>query len=178
MAAGDRCVFAYGSLMQPGSVLRTLAHRSAPPAAAPFVLHGWRRSWDVVSARTFALAGDPTGPIHRRLVLGLTADPDGACQGLVLRLTEPDVAALVGREAAYQLAEVGDVAGDGAGEAVWTFVPREGRRLGAVPVAEPLVVERAYLHECLDGATAHGLAAAAREIDAARTGLRLADATS
>ena len=57
----DRRVFVYGSLLWEPSLLRTLTHRSVAPAATPFVLDGWARSWNVVSARTFTLADDPDG---------------------------------------------------------------------------------------------------------------------
>lgn len=163
-----RRVFVYGSLLWEPSLLRTLAHRSVAPAATPFVLDGWARSWNVVSARTFALADDPDGPLHRRLVLGLSADAGASCQGAVLDLSGADLVALVSREAAYELVAVT--------EAVSTFVPLPERTVGAAPVAEPLVVERAYLDECRAGIAALGLEAAAVELEGSLVGLRVATA--
>jgi len=169
-----RRVFVYGSLLHEPSLMATLAHRGAPPLSRRFVLDGWARAWDVVSARTFALAADPTGAIHRRLVLGIVPAPGSACEGVVLDLTEADVAALAPREAAYDLVSV---AADDAGQ-IETFVPRPERVRGAAPVAEPLVVEAAYLEACRAGTDAHDLLDAAAELDRTLIGLRVATAAA
>jgi len=170
-----RSVFVYGSLLQDASLMATLGHRSEPPGLQPFELAGWERAWNVVSARTFAPSEDPTGPHLRRVVLGLRPAPAARCEGLLLELTEADLAALAPREAAYELQEVGRV-GEDPGRSVWTFVPRAERMVGAAPVAEPLVVERAYLATCRAGAADHGLARAAAELDRTLGDLPVADA--
>ncbi|MGN6694215.1 MAG: hypothetical protein ACTHN0_08560, partial [Aquihabitans sp.] len=123
---------------------------------------------------TFAVADDPTGLIHRRLVLGLVAAPGSTCEGLVLDLIEVDLAALAPREAAYDLVLVGD---DPAGP-VWSFVPRPERILGASLVTEPLVVEQAYLDDCRAGVTAHALGDAIAELDHSLAGLHIATAAT
>lgn len=175
MAADDvRRVFVYGSLLHDTSLLATLAHRATPPPSTRFVLDGWARAWNVVSARTFALAGDPTGAIHRRLVLGIVPAPGPGCEGVVLDLTDADVDALAPREAAYDLVSV---AADGAGQ-IETFVPRPERVRGAAPVAEPLVVEAAYLEACRAGIDARGLLDAAADLDRTLIGLRVATAAA
>jgi hypothetical protein len=71
----SRQVFVYGSLLSAASLQRTLPHVSFADGCTPFVLAGWERAWNVVSARTFALADDPAGVVHRRLVLGLQPSP-------------------------------------------------------------------------------------------------------
>lgn len=170
-AAEHRSVFVYGSLLHRPSLMATLAHRSDPPASQPFVLPGWERAWNVVSARTFHLADDPTGPLVRRIVLGLRPAPAARCEGLLLELTDADLAALAPREAAYELTPVGG----GGDEAVWTFVPRPERMVGAAPSSEPLVVEQAYLDTCRTGASTHGLRLAAAEIPATLGDLSVVD---
>ena len=175
MAVDDvRRVFVYGSLLHEPSLMRTLAHRAVAPPSCPYVLPGWERAWHVVSARTFVPVGDPAGRVHRRLVLGLHPADEARCEGLLADLTEADLAALAPREAAYELVEVGD---DDAG-AVWAFVARIERVVGAAPVAEPLVVEQAYLDDCLAGCAAHGLRAADAELRSALGDLRLAAAAA
>lgn len=170
MAADDvRRVFVYGSLLHEPSLLRTLVHRTDPPLAVPYVLDGWERAWHVVSARTFVLADDPDGPVHRRLVLGVRPAPSASCAGVVVDLDGADLAALAPREAAYELTTVHD-------GSLWTFVPRPDRILGAAAVAEPLVVEAAYLDTCRAGIAAHGLAAAEAELDRSLAGLVVAAA--
>jgi hypothetical protein len=173
MAADDvRRVFVYGSLLHEPSLLQTLAHRTGPPPSEPFVLDGWERAWQVVSARTFALADDPTGPIHRRLVLGIRPATGSSCAGVVFDLVAADLDALAPREAAYELAEVTTDRRD----PIWSFVPRPDRVRGAAPVHEPLVVEATYLEACRAGIAAHGLDAAAEEMDRALVGLVVATA--
>lgn len=175
MAADDvRRVFVYGSLLHEPSLMATLAHRSGHPPSTTFLLRDWARAWNVVSARTFALADDPTGAIHRRLVLGIVPAPGSVCEGVVLDLTEADLAALAPREAAYDLVEV-DAATDDHG-ATWTFVPRPERRLGATRVHEPVVIEAAYLDACRAGIVRHGLVDAATELDRTLIGHRVATA--
>jgi hypothetical protein len=169
MAATDaHRVFVYGSLLHEPSLMATLAHRADAPPAAPFDLIGWERAWCVVSARTFARADDPTGIVHRRLVLGIRPAPGATCTGVVLELGAADLQALATREAAYELTDLGPVS---------AFVPRPDRVLGTSCPAEPLVVEQAYLDECRAGIAAHGLAGASVELDRSLAGLAIASAT-
>ncbi|WP_421119363.1 hypothetical protein ACE2AJ_18695 [Aquihabitans daechungensis] len=173
MAADDvRPVFVYGTLLSEPSLLRTLVHRSEAPTATPFVLDGWERAWNVVSARTFALADDPSGAIHRRLVLGLQARAGARCQGVALEATADDLAALAAREAAYELVEIAP----GRTPPVWTYLPLPHRTLESSAVSEPLVVEQAYLDACRAGIRHHGLPDAAAELDRSLAGLRIATA--
>lgn len=170
MAVGAvRQLFVYGSLLWEPSLLRTLSHRSAAPPGESFVLEGWERAWNVVSSRTFPVVGDPSGVIHRRLVLGLVARTGARCEGAVLDLTVADLATLAVREAAYELVDVGTCC---------TFVPRPERTLGSAPVTEPLVVEQAYLDECRAGVAAQGLTDAAADLDRSLAGLRVVTAAA
>lgn len=174
MAADDvRRVFAYGSLLHEPSLLATLAHRHAPPPSSPFVLDGWRRAWNVVSARTFEPA-DEVGHRVRRVVLGIEAAPGASCEGVLLDLDDADLAALAPREAAYELVAVG---GDGRAD-VWSFVPKPERAIGVRSVSEPLVIEQAYLDECRSGIATHGLTAAADELARTLTGFPTARAAT
>lgn len=169
-------LFVYGSLMEPGSRRATLAHRDGPAPAAVAVLDGWARAWNCLSARTFEVAGGPPGTVHRRLVLGLVRREGARCQGLILEVTDDDLRALAEREAAYHLVDVTvGLARPAEAGAVRAFVPRPRRTRDQVAVAEPLVVERSYLDRCRAGAAAHGLGAAARELQDALGPLPVVD---
>ena len=169
----SRQVFVYGSLLSAASLQRTLPNVSFADGCTPFVLAGWERAWNVVSARTFALADDPAGVVHRRLVLGLQPSPAGRCEGVLLLLHDDDVALLDAREAAYELAAVG-VDHDGA--PVWSYVPRRHRTTAGDHSIEPRVVEKAYLDEYRTGLAHHGFAASEAELVTSLAGLRVASA--
>ena len=167
-----RQVFVYGSLLSAASLQRTLPCASFD-GCTPFVLTGWERAWNVVSARTFSLADDPTGLVHRRLVLGLQPSPAGRCEGVLLLLHDDDVAVLDAREAAYELAAVGE---EDDGTTVWSYVPRPHRTTASDPSIEPRVIEQAYLDEYRAGLAHHGFTASEADLVTSLAGLRVASA--
>lgn len=104
-------VFAYGSLVAAGSLAETLGR---PPRRAwsaeerrPAILRGWRRRWSLLRdnracEKTFALDADGSIPDHvLSLNIERSADPADAVSGLLIALSEPELARLDRRELRY-----------------------------------------------------------------------------
>jgi hypothetical protein len=98
-------VFAYGSLVSPGSAARTLGRDVS--ASAPVRLRGVRRRWSTVrdnhaSEKTFVRRSDGSLPAR---VLGLNLepsdDPEAAPNGVVLELSVAEIERLDLREMRY-----------------------------------------------------------------------------
>src|SRR6185295_3752736 len=103
-------VFAYGSLVDPASVGRTLGRELPPPRAAR--LRGWGRRWTLLrdnlrSEKTFAV--DPGGEVPP-WVLGLNLEPqesgDEGPNGALIELSEAELERLDLREIRYDRIDV------------------------------------------------------------------------
>ena len=157
-------LFVYGSLLDPGSLQGTLAHRRRAPEREVAVIHGWTRAWNCLSAKTFTLPGRGATR-YRRVVMGLRPDDAGRSEGMVLQIDDRDLGEITRREQAYDLVDITDSVEAPPGR-VQTFLPRSHNLRSRVTVPEPLVVERSYFATCCHGAAAHGLAAAEQELRA------------
>lgn len=105
-------LFAYGSLVSPESAALTLGR--PVEASAPLRLPGWRRRWSTVRdnhawEKTFARSSDGSLPGH---VLGLNLepsdDPAEAPNGVLLELSEAELARLDVRELRYDRFALGE----------------------------------------------------------------------
>jgi cation transport regulator ChaC len=105
-----QALFAYGSLVSPGSASRTLGR--PVEASAVVRLHGWRRRWstmrdNLACEKTFARRADGELLGH---VLGLNLEPAGddedAPNGVLLELSEQELLRLDVREMRYDRVEV------------------------------------------------------------------------
>jgi cation transport regulator ChaC len=103
-------VFAYGSLVDPASAMRTLEREFPPPA--PARIEGWQRRWSVARdnrrvEKTFAL--EPGGQVPA-WILGLNLEPgekgaEGA-NGALLEVSEAELSRLDRREMRYERTDV------------------------------------------------------------------------
>lgn len=124
-------VFGYGSLVAPESVARTIGRVVDDPRERVATrLHGYGRRWNYGSLRlrgnwTFDGVSVRSGVV---VSLGVEVDPSAVCNGVSIRVTEEELAALDIRESDYEMTDIADlVTFDGgidiAGRVV-TFVPR------------------------------------------------------
>jgi hypothetical protein len=112
-------VFGYASLVSPESAAQTLGR--PVDGAIPARLQGWARGWTLgreqaKSEKTFAR---PDGTLPR-FCLGLNLDPDAqapAPNGVLIELTEPELARLDIREIRYRRVDVTDAVTAPAGQA-------------------------------------------------------------
>jgi hypothetical protein len=106
-------VFAYGSLVSPESIGRTLGR--APERPLPARLDGWRRRWSLLrdnlrSEKTFARADGERPP----WILGLNVEPDDgagpelAPNGALIEVGEAELERLDLREIRYRRVDVSD----------------------------------------------------------------------
>jgi hypothetical protein len=103
-------LFAYGSLVDPGSAARTLGREFPPPTAAR--LDGWRRRWsqcrdNLAVEKTFARVDDGRTPRH---LLGLNLERAGsgetAPNGVLIEVAPDELLRLDVRELRYDRIEV------------------------------------------------------------------------
>jgi hypothetical protein len=148
-------VFAYGSLVAPDSLERTLGRAVRP--GSPATLRGWRRRWsqcrdNMRVEKTFAI--EPGGEVPP-FVLGLNVEPgdgsDEAPNGALIELDPADLERLDARELRYDRVEVSGNLDEGQGfERVWTYTAKAEHHApeppeGAVIIAAyATTVERAF----------------------------------
>jgi dephospho-CoA kinase len=131
--SGETWIFGYGSLVSPVSMAATIGRTPAPSDVAVAHLDGWGRRWNYGSMH---LRGDwhhEGVDIVQGLVvsLGLVAAADEGCNGVIVRVTDDEVAMLDWRERDYERTDVTDLVSiasepdverlDGR---VMTYVPR------------------------------------------------------
>jgi hypothetical protein len=117
-------LFAYGSLVAPDGIARTLGRRPVP---VPSSVRGWRRRWSQVRdnltvEKTFALAG---GELPR-WILGLNlepwGDPGAFPNGALIEVSEGELERLDKRELRYDRVDVGaEVEGEHEFDRVVTY---------------------------------------------------------
>ncbi len=126
---GDSWVFGYGSLVSPASMASTIGRPVDSSDTAVAHLDGFGRRWNYGSMH---LRGDwhhDGVDVASGLVisLGLEASANESCNGVVVRVTEGELAALDWRERDYERTDVTDLIRreDAITSApVWTYVPR------------------------------------------------------
>lgn len=131
--SGETWIFGYGSLVSPVSMAATIGRTPAPSDVAVAHLDGWGRRWNYGSMH---LRGDwhhDGVDIVQGLVvsLGLVAAPAEGCNGVIVRVTDDEVAMLDWRERDYERTDVTDLV-DVQSDAdierrvdrVMTYVPR------------------------------------------------------
>lgn len=125
-------VFAYGSLVSPVSVARTIDRLiDHPDERVVTHLHGYGRRWNYGSQ---LLRGHWTveGISVRDGVvvsLGLAVSPDEWCNGVSILVDDHELATLDARESDYEVTDITDrvaVDADRFADRVVTFVPRAG----------------------------------------------------
>lgn len=122
-------IFGYGSLVSPTSLATTIGREPPPADVAVAHLDGYGRRWNYGSLH---LRGDwhhGGVRVSQGLVvsLGLVVADDETCNGVVVRVSDDELAALDWRERDYQRTDVTDlVRRDDGGriERVMTYVPR------------------------------------------------------
>ena len=130
MAAEPIWVFGYGSLVSPESMARTIGRVVAPHEGwLAAHLDGFGRRWNYGSMHQRGDWHGPDGFVESGVVvcLGLEPAADERCNGVVIRVTEDELAALDWRERDYDRTDVTDAVapeeGVVAGRVV-TYVPR------------------------------------------------------
>ena len=122
-------VFGYGSLVSPASMATTIGRDVTDADTAVAHLHGFGRRWNYGSMH---LRGDwhhDGVDIVQGLVvsLGLVAADGEHCNGVAVRVSADELAALDWRERDYERTDVSDQIsfdGETPGERVVTYVPR------------------------------------------------------
>lgn len=122
-------VFGYGSLVSPTSLATTIGREVSPADVVIAHLDGFGRRWNYGSLH---LRGDwhhDGARISQGLVvsLGLVAATDESCNGVIVRVSDDELAALDWRERDYQRTDVTDLVrrdDEGRVERVVTYVPR------------------------------------------------------
>ena len=123
-------VFGYGSLVSSDSVARTIGRVVDDPADRVVThLHHYGRRWNYGSAR---LRGNWTaagGSVRNGIVISLGVVPSASesCNGVSIRVTDEELAALDQRESDYEMTDITDqvsVEADVFTDRVITFVPR------------------------------------------------------
>lgn len=122
-------VFGYGSLVAPASLARTIG-RHVEPGRDRLVahLHGYGRRWNYGSLHLRGDWAHEGRRVRGGLVvsLGITAADDESCNGVVVAVSDDELAELDWRERDYQRTDVTlqtEVLGDHRGRVV-TYVPR------------------------------------------------------
>jgi cation transport regulator ChaC len=160
--ADDVWVFGYGSLVSPTSLASTIGRRTGASDVCIATLSGYGRRWNYGSLH---LRGDwrhGDAFVENGLVvsLGLTAEDDARCNGVVVRVTSDELAMLDWRERDYQRTDVTDrIAADGplTGPVV-TYVPRPSaiERYQEARDARRAAIRRSYWELVADAFAALG----------------------
>ena len=149
----DTWVFGYGSLVALDSLSATIGRSLSPGERVPAHLAAYGRRWNYGSLH---LRGDWTHDgvdVRGGLVvsLGLAPAPDEQCNGVIVRVTDAELALLDHRERDYERTEVTDLitldADDGhVGGRVVTYVPRQSaiERYEEARDARRAAVRRSY----------------------------------
>jgi cation transport regulator ChaC len=122
-------IFGYGSLVSPTSLATTIGREVSAADVAIAHLEGFGRRWNYGSLH---LRGDwhhDGVRVSQGLVvsLGLVAADDETCNGVIVRVSDDELAALDWRERDYQRTDVTELvrrADGGRIERVMTYVPR------------------------------------------------------
>lgn len=133
----DTWVFGYGSLVSPASMARTIGRVVGPDEVAPARLAGFGRRWNygalsVTGTWEHAGTSVATGVM---VALGIEASASERCNGVLVRVSDHDLAGLDRRERHYDRTDVTDlielappVAGRATaqphGARIVTYVPR------------------------------------------------------
>jgi cation transport regulator ChaC len=122
-------VFAYGSLVAPDSLERTLGRAVA--TVGPATLRGWKRRWsqcrdNLRCEKTFAIESGGAVP---PFVLGLNVEPDGlpeeAPNGVLIEIAGDELERLDERELRYDRVDVTENAESEQGfDRVWTYTAK------------------------------------------------------
>lgn len=123
-------VFGYGSLVSPESMARTIGRRVEPHEGwLAAHLHGFGRRWNYGSMHQRGDWHGPHGFVESGVVicLGLEEAPAERCNGVVIRVSDDELAALDHRERDYHRTDVTDrIVGehDEIEGRIVTYVPR------------------------------------------------------
>ena len=123
-------IFGYGSLVSPTSLATTIGREVSTDDVVVAHLDGFGRRWNYGSLH---LRGDWNHggvQVSRGLVvsLGLVVAAEESCNGVIVRVTDDELAALDWRERDYQRTDVTDLIrrdDDRRGDRVMTYVPRQ-----------------------------------------------------
>jgi dephospho-CoA kinase len=130
VATDSLWVFGYGSLVAPASMARTIRREVKPHDGwLAAHLHGFGRRWNYGSPHQRGDWHGPHGRVDAGVVvcLGLEAATDEHCNGVVIRVSDDELAALDWRERDYHRTEVTEHVSSEAGTMqgrVVTYVPR------------------------------------------------------
>jgi cation transport regulator ChaC len=123
-------VFGYGSLVSSESMARTIGRVVEPHEGwLAAHLHGFGRRWNYGSKRQRADWHAPHGFVESGVVvcLGIEAAAGERCNGVVVRVSDEELAALDRRESDYERTDVSDLVAIERGAVdgrVVTYVPR------------------------------------------------------
>ena len=123
----DTWVFGYGSLVSPTSLASTIGRHVASDDIVAVDLHGYGRRWNYGSLHLRGDWRDDDIDIHQGVVisLGLVPSDTEHCNGVVVLVTDDELAQLDWRERDYERTDVTDrIETDLAGLPIVTYVPR------------------------------------------------------
>jgi dephospho-CoA kinase len=127
----DAWVFGYGSLVSPPSIARTLGREVVPPGhRAIATLHGFGRRWNYGSLHLRAQWVHDGRSVASGIVVSLGLEQaEESCNGVIVRVSEGELALLDWRERDYERTDVtARVSADGPDwtgqRRVFTYVPR------------------------------------------------------
>ena len=129
----DAWVFGYGSLVSPPSIARTLGRDVVPPGHRALArLHGFGRRWNYGSLHLRAHWEHQGREVAAGIIVSLGVVPaDETCNGVIVRVTQDELALLDWRERDYDRTDVTTLLS--ADDPHWTderrvytYVPRPG----------------------------------------------------
>jgi cation transport regulator ChaC len=123
-------VFGYGSLINPRSIQKTVSREVSRDELQPAMLRDFVRKWDLVEWIKFV--NDPSGSIVPAVFLDVAKQPGRQVNGVLLALTEEELAKMDGREKNYGRADVSHLIEPHVASVVFTYV---GKEIHTRPVA-------------------------------------------
>ena len=144
----DHWVFGYGSLVDPQSAAETIGRI---PPMIPSVLPGWRRRWNGLTDNRVErryLCLDCGGAPAWVVCLNCEPDAGSECSGVLVGVTDAELAALDDRERRYDRTRVGAdafVPPAPADTPVWIYERKPELVLDRLPPGERAVLPSAYL---------------------------------
>ena len=138
-------LFGYGSLLSPVSIARTVQRPVTMTDLLPARVRGFKRSW--TAAADVIVTEQGVSRDYTALFLDLSTDHGMICNGVLLRVTDGDLARLDLRERTYQRISVQAEWNGGMVSAFTYMVPNEEKkRDGVVLVGYLKIVHQALLN--------------------------------
>jgi cation transport regulator ChaC len=116
-------VFGYGSLMNRRSIQKTVSREVSRDELQPAVLRDFVRKWDLVEWIKFV--DDPSGSIVPAVFLDVASQPGRTVNGILLTLTEQELAKMDGREKNYDRVNVSPLVEPHVSRDVFTYIGKE-----------------------------------------------------